>query len=109
MVINFEQIEEVKLQNFKGGEKLFFAKRFPVDGNIVMYDRLKPGASIGMHTHENDCEFIYILEGDGNVLYDDKSEDVHIGECHYCPQGHAHSLRNNGENDLMFFAVVAKQ
>lgn len=109
MIINFNKIREEVLVNFKGGENTFFAKRFPVDGNVMMYNRLEPGASIGMHIHENDCEFIYILEGDGNVLYDDGEEDVHVGECHYCPQGHAHSLRNKGEKELVFFAIVAKQ
>ena len=31
------------------------------------------------------------------------------GDCHYCPKGHTHSLINNSDEDLVFFAVVPVQ
>ena len=45
------------------------------DGDTkIMRGRLESGASIGLHTHEGNCEIIYILSGNGKVKYDDTEE-----------------------------------
>ena len=55
------------------------------------------------------AKVIYILKGKGKVLYQGEELEVSAGLCHYCPKGHAHSLINNSEEDLDFFAVVPLQ
>ena len=81
--------------------------RMYTDGdNKIMRGKLEPGCSIGLHTHEGNSETIYILSGTGKVLYDGEYEPVSAGSCHYCPQGHAHSLMNDSDGDLIFLAVV---
>ena len=75
----------------------------------IMRARLEPGASIGFHKHETDSEIIYMLKGTGVVLFDDDRETVSEGECHYCPKGHSHSLRNESDETIDFFAVVPQQ
>ena len=45
----------------------------------------------------------------GKVLMDGEYERVEAGVCHYCPKGHTHSLINDSDSDLVFFAVVAEQ
>ena len=77
--------------------------------NKMMQGRLPAGASIGYHKHEGNCEMIFIVKGEGKVLYDDEENPIKAGECHYCPEGHSHSLINNSDNDLEFYAVVPKQ
>jgi oxalate decarboxylase/phosphoglucose isomerase-like protein (cupin superfamily) len=69
MIIRPEDIETGRLENFKGGEKHLEARMF-FDGTnrILTRARLIPGASIGMHTHEDSCEVIFILEGKGTIL-----------------------------------------
>ena len=67
---------------------------------------LEPGASIGLHTHETNSEIIYILRGKGKVLFEGEYELVSAGLCHYCPQGCSHSLINDSDDNLTFFAVV---
>ena len=37
------------------------------------------------------------------------NETVSAGGCHYCPKGHTHSMINNGEEDVIFFAVIPEQ
>ena len=97
------------LPNFKGGEKEFIAK-IHFDGlNKIIHGTLPPGATIGKHTHEGDSEIIYILSGTGEVFYDGGIIPLEAGQCHYCPKGHTHSLINNSEADLVFFAVVPVQ
>lgn len=109
MLVTFDKIETSVFQNFKGGEKEFAVKMFDGPACRIMKGQLAPGASIGMHTHEGNCEIIYILAGNGQVLYDDGCEALSAGSCHYCPNGHAHSLQNTGDVPMEFFAVVPQQ
>lgn len=109
MLIRYEEMQEKELPGFKGGEKSFFVKMFADEANKIMHGRLEPGASIGIHTHDTNCEMVYILEGTGKVLYDGGYELLRAGDCHYCPQGHTHSLINDSAGDLIFFAVVPEQ
>lgn len=109
MIIDFKVMEETVMPNFKGGEKQMAAKMFADEKNRIMLNRLVPGASVGLHTHEGSSEIVYILEGSAKVLYDGKEMRIEAGQAHYCPEGHEHSLINNTESDLVFFAVVPQQ
>ncbi len=109
MILDFGKMEITRLEHFRGGEKSVQAQMHVDELNRIMRGTLEPGASIGLHTHESNSEIIYILEGDGVVLYDGAYEDIHAGQCHYCPKGHAHSLMNRSQTDLVFFAVVPNQ
>lgn len=106
MVFPFGQIAEEEFPHFKNGEGCLHAK-MQFDGkNRILMGRLEPGNTIGYHKHETNSEIIYILSGAGKCLIDDGEEALAAGDCHYCPQGHSHSLINNGTEDLIFFAVV---
>ena len=109
MLVNLKNMEEKEIPNFKGGEKSFNVKMFTNDKVKIMRGRLTPGSSIGLHTHMGNSEIVYIIEGNGKVLYDGEYIKLTAGDCHYCPEGHEHSLINDSENDLIFFAVVPKQ
>ena len=110
MIIDFRQMEETILPNFKGGQKEFAANMFFDGTNRIFRGRLVPGATIGMHTHEDSCEVIFILEGKGVIVEDDATSAVSAGDCLYCPKGGRHSLQNTSEEaDLVFYAVVPKQ
>ena len=112
MLIEFDKMEPTVIPHMRGGEKQVSARMFTDSLCKIMRGRLIPGASIGMHTHETSSEIIYIVSGKGKILYDDASEPLEAGSCHYCPKGHAHSLMNDspeGGEDLRFFAVVTEQ
>ena len=68
MTIDFNKIDLSILPNFKGGEKEFAANMFFDGTNRIFKGRLIPGATIGMHTHDDSCEVIFILEGSGTIL-----------------------------------------
>lgn len=106
MIIDFENIAEQTLENFKGGEKSTVAKMYVDDLHRIMMLKLVPGASIGMHTHDTNSEIAYILHGTGTALCDGTEEPLSPGICHYCPKGHTHSIRNTGTEDLIFYAIV---
>ncbi len=109
MILDFSTIKEERLPHFKGGEKDYIARMFVDETNRIMYGKLEPGASIGMHEHDTSSEIIYILQGKGKALIDDGEETVTAGRCHYCPKGHSHSLINDSDENLIFFAVVPQQ
>lgn len=109
MLIDFSAIEEAVIPNMRGGEKEFRVRMHTDDMARIMQGRLVPGASIGLHTHAEDCEVIFFLEGSGKMICDGVTEPVQAGSCHYCPKGHNHTMINDGDQDLRFFAVVPKQ
>ncbi len=110
MLFEYDKIPETIIPNFKGGEKEAIAKMYSDGLNRIMLGRLKPGASIGLHTHETNSEIVYIISGRGIVIIDGETEELYPGICHYCPKGHTHTMINNREDeDLVIFAVVPEQ
>ena len=94
MKIDFNKIEKTIVPNFKGGEGRYIMKQFADD--------------IGLHTHEMNCEIMYILSGQASYVYEGQEEIVNPGEVHYNPMDKQHTLLNRGSEDLVFFAVVAE-
>lgn len=97
------------MHEFKGGRNDLNLKLFCDDNAKIMLGRLEKGASIGLHTHDTSSEMIYIISGEADFIYDDTTETVEAGACHYCPKGHTHSMINNQDEELVFFAVVPEQ
>ena len=109
MKLDFDQMEETVLPNFKGGDKEISARMF-FDGSVrIMRARLVPGASIGVHTHEDSSEVMYFLKGTATVICDGATELYSPGTCHYCPKGHTHTVRNDGEEALEMLGIVPQQ
>ena len=115
MIIKLDEISVSHLPEFKGGQKEFAAHMFFDGTNRIFKGCLIPGASIGMHTHEDSCEVIFITGGCGSIFErtpenEDTLRSVSEGDCIYCPKGHTHSLMNSSEEgNLTFLAVVPKQ
>ena len=64
MIINFKEIEAKHVEGFKGGEGDFITK-LADDGKVkIMLNTLPAGSSIGTHTHNGNCELMYILKGE---------------------------------------------
>ena len=108
-MIDFNSMPETAMPNFQGGEGVFRAKMRTDELGKILLGVLDPGCSIGYHRHDTSSEIIYILSGTGKVKVEDGEEPVKAGECHYCPKGHSHSLINDSDAPLEFFAVVPQQ
>ena len=91
MIIDYNAVEWKENPGFKGGEGSFNNKMYDDGTNKMMKGCLKPGCSIG------------------KLIQDDEEFEVSPEQCLYCPEGHSHSLINNGTEDLVFFAAVPKQ
>ncbi len=109
MIIKFEDLEEKSLPNFQGGEGVFYAHMYVGEKIKILKGKLVPGATIGLHRHVPTSEVIFILSGAGTAFCDGKEEKLQAGDCHYCPKGSEHTLKNLGDDDLLFYAVVPQQ
>ena len=106
MKLDFNAIPEQVIPHFKGGEKEIAARMFWDGSTRIMRARLDPGATIGLHRHEDNREIIYVLSGHGTAMCDGVPEPLGPGDCHFCPEGHEHQLVNDGAEPLVFLAVV---
>ena len=108
-MIRFSESDFKDIPNFKGGEGIFRAAIVSDERNKILKGILPPAASIGLHTHETSSEIIFILSGNGKTVCDGQSERVFAGDCLYCKKGSAHTLINDGDEDIVFYAVVPEQ
>ncbi len=108
-MFDYNNFETTKMDNFKGGEKWLEAQMFFDGVNRIFKAKLVPGATIGTHKHETSSEIMYFISGTGKVICDGVEEKVSPDKCHYCKKGSTHTLINDGNEDLIFFAVVPEQ
>ena len=109
MILDFSTMETQVIPHFKGGEKEISARIYSDNLCRIQQIRIVPGASVGKHTHEDSAEIIFALEGAVLVTYDGREERLNAGQCHYCPKGHSHTLRNDGTVEFIAYAVVPQQ
>ena len=63
MIINFKDITPIVVDNMRGGEGNVKLVKFSDEVNSVVRITIKQNCSIGLHTHENDQEIIYVIKG----------------------------------------------
>ncbi|MBR2384713.1 MAG: cupin domain-containing protein [Clostridia bacterium] len=108
MRVDFNDIKEEIVNNFKGGKGSIALKMLTKKDVTFISARLKPNSSVGMHKHLTDSETIYIISGTGKTVCDGETEVLKAGSVTFCPVGYSHCLINDGDEDLVFFAVVPK-
>jgi len=69
---------------------------------------LSPGSAVGVHTHHNDEEIYIIVSGRGLYTKNDGgTEEVFPGDMTLTRKGESHGILNNGDEPLVFTAVIA--
>ncbi|MBQ4581566.1 MAG: cupin domain-containing protein [Clostridia bacterium] len=109
MTINWAEIPEQQMRNFKGGDGIAWVRMFNDGMNRILMLRMLPGSSIGKHTHDTNSEIMHVLRGTARVIMDGQIEYVHAGQTHYCPKGHTHMTEPFGMEELCLVAVVPEQ
>jgi mannose-6-phosphate isomerase-like protein (cupin superfamily) len=108
MIIDFNEISEVKIAHMNDGDGEVIAKMQVNEIGRFVKTVIPPGSSIGPHIQETNNDINYIISGEGIALCDGVKEDLKAGVCHVCPKGSAHSIVNTGDEDLVFFTIVPK-
>jgi len=70
-------------------------------------DILPPGVSIGVHRHEDDEEYYYVVAGHGVMTLDGARYDVGPGDITAVYAGGEHGLENTGDTDLRVLVISA--
>ncbi|MFQ5713724.1 MAG: cupin domain-containing protein [Candidatus Scalinduaceae bacterium] len=73
--------------------------------NFFHDDILKPGVSIGIHRHEHDEEYYYIISGKGIITLDGNEFEVGPGDITAVYPGGSHGLRNHTDGNLRVIVV----
>jgi mannose-6-phosphate isomerase-like protein (cupin superfamily) len=67
---------------------------------------LAPGGEVGYHIHSTDSEAYYILSGEGDYTEGGVTTRVSAGDVTYTPMGEGHGIKNVGEENLEFIALI---
>ena len=70
--------------------------------------QLKPGEEVELHKHEGECEYYYIISGNG--IYNDNGRETEInpGTVTFTPSGSSHGIKNTDNEMLEFIALIIK-
>jgi quercetin dioxygenase-like cupin family protein len=87
-----------KLSNPVGGEVTFKVRGLESDGVITTFESvIAPGDGPPLHTHANEVEILYVLEGSFRFQLGDDVVDAPAGATMFVPPGIAHYFQNAGE------------
>ncbi|UCG67215.1 MAG: cupin domain-containing protein [Deltaproteobacteria bacterium] len=73
--------------------------------NFLHDDILKPGVTIGIHTHKSDEEYYYILSGHGIMTLDGETHQVGPGDIAAVFPGGSHGLMNDSKDDMRIIVL----
>ena len=107
--------EVVKAERVNGGAGFIMREALTSAEEMGNYCRmfskvtLPPNCEIGHHEHHGETETYYILSGKG--MYDDngKAFPVEAGDVFFCKDGDGHGMKNTGEEDQAFIALILKK
>lgn len=106
--------ELVKVEHVNGGDGYIVREAMVTSEEVgeacKMYAKihLDPGCEVGYHYHHGETESYFILTGHGT--YDDNGEKqpANPGDLFLCKDGDAHGIKNTGDEELTFMALILK-
>jgi quercetin dioxygenase-like cupin family protein len=67
------------------------------------------GSELGHHDHIGESETYFILQGEGQYEEDGVIYEAKVGDVFYCADGSGHGLKNTGDVDVVFAALILKK
>ncbi len=99
-------------ENMRGGEGHAIIKHIleeeQLNDKCRLYGEitLEPGCSIGYHEHSGESETFYVIRGTGEFDDNGSVRTVAPGDMTYTPDGCGHAIKNTGDTDLVFMALI---
>lgn len=110
----YKEIKELKTEmklNKEGKEKMLKTnlrdfEEWNPKVRLFSLVQVKPGEEVEYHTHDGESETFYILSGQG--IYNDNGHEVDVapGMVTLTPSGQGHSIKNTGDEMLVFIALI---
>ncbi len=66
---------------------------------------IDPGIEIPIHTHDEQIDSIYVLEGEGEAYVNGNWEKIKAGDYIFVPPKEEHGVKNTGKEPLRLFIV----
>ena len=80
---------------------------FESSWHFIDYAVIQPGSSIGLHTHGDDEELYFIIDGSGMMTVNEETRRVFKGDLILNRRNMTHGLENDGKVDLCILVVEA--
>lgn len=109
MIINFNEIKEIRLSGMNGGTGDMTARMHMDECGKIIPCRIHAGGSIGLHKHETSDDINYVISGVGRAICNGNDEPLTAGTCHICRKNSEHSIINIGDDDLVLVTVVVER
>lgn len=110
----YKKIEQLKTQtklNGEGKEKMLKTNLADFDAwdprvRLFSLIQVKPGEEVDYHMHMGESETFFFLSGQG--IYNDNGTEVPVtpGMVTLTPSGQGHSVKNTGDEMLVFIAMI---
>ena len=104
------KVETVDLDKNGGKGSLTSLNILPNDqvphGRCFAQITMGQGSAMPFHTHHQETEFYYILQGEGVVKHDDGETKVQAGDLARTGDGESHTIRNERPEPLVFIALI---
>ena len=106
-----EMANDIKV-NMRGGEgqavikHLYKQDELKGNSRLCATITLEPGHSIGEHSHVDEEEIYYILQGQATVIDDGEPVVVGPGDAIMTRGGESHSIMNTGTETCVFMAII---
>ena len=110
----YKEIKQLKTEtkfNAEGKEKMFKTNLADFDAwdpriRLFSLVQVKPGEEVEYHVHNGESETFFILSGQG--IYNDNGNEVDVvpGMVTLTPSGQGHSIKNTGDEVLVFIAMI---
>lgn len=108
LVKNIKKVKEFDAHGGTVKVKQLFDKEF--DSGVLFFNEsyIASGVELEPHTHKEDEEVYYILEGKGIMKIDDEERQVGPGDAILTKKGSTHNIKNVGKNVLRIVVFAAK-
>lgn len=115
MITHKEEREFQKVEHASGGagyilkEALIKGEQLGDSCSMFSEVTIKPGCELGYHEHHGETETYYLLKGKGIYNENGTKREISAGDVTFCPDGEGHGLVNDGEEDIVFIALILKK
>ena len=97
--------EILKANPMEAGKNVQLIKIAETDTITVYIVRSTEGYFLKPHIHKTHEESVYVIQGRGQMLINDKWVDIQPGSVHFNPMGKVHSIRHAGSGPLVVLSV----
>jgi len=110
----YKQLNQLKTQtklNAQGKEKMLKTNLADFDAwdpriRLYSFIQVKPGEEVEYHMHSGESETFFFLSGKGTYNDNGNVVDITPGMVTFTPSGQGHAIKNTGDENLAFIALI---